>query len=73
MKIRSFHIHGFGVFQGLKADQTTSGIPFIFVTASAEKREIKAGLDLGANGYIRKPFELDELIAEVRRCLGNRA
>ncbi len=63
---------GYEVFRQLKGHGPTSSIPFIFVTANAEKREIKAGLELGANGYIRKPFELDELMAEVRRCLGGR-
>lgn len=63
---------GYGVFQGLKTHGPTSEIPFIFVTASVEKRDIKAGLDLGANGYIRKPFEIEDLIAEVVRCLNGR-
>ena len=63
---------GYGVFRGLKAHAPTASIPFVFVTASVEKREIQAGLDLGANGYIRKPFEVEDLLAEVKRCLGGR-
>lgn len=64
---------GYGVFHGLKAHGPTSHIPFIFVTASVEKRDIQAGLELGANGYIRKPFEIEDLIAEVVRCLNGRS
>ena len=57
------------VFNGLKKDLSTAGIPFIFLTASAEKSEVEAGLGMGANGYIRKPFEPDELFDTIIECL----
>jgi len=62
-------INGYQVFAELKKDSLTSNIPFIFVTASVEKKEIQAGLDMGANGYVRKPFEVEELLSEIGRCL----
>src|SRR5690242_2896839 len=49
--------NGYDVFRGLKAHDNTRSIPFIFVTASAEKSEMQAGIAMGAAGYIRKPFE----------------
>lgn len=62
--------NGYQVFEELKKDPLTSSIPFIFVTASVEKKDIQAGLAMGANGYVRKPFEVEVLIAEIERCLG---
>jgi CheY-like chemotaxis protein len=60
---------GYTVFSELKDDKSTSGISFIFVTASAEQKEIRAGLEMGANAYIRKPFQMEELILAINRCL----
>lgn len=62
-------LNGYEVFQELKKDSVTSGISFVFVTASAEKSEVSKGIDMGANGYIRKPFEEQELFDAIERCL----
>lgn len=60
---------GYEVFNGLKANPATQAIPFIFLTASAEKKEVAAGLQMGASGYIRKPFEPKELFETIRQSL----
>ena len=60
---------GYDVFNGLKNDHETSHIPFVFLTASAERKEVEAGLGMGANGYIRKPFETKELFDTIERCI----
>jgi len=62
-------INGHEVFNQLKQDSTTADIPFIFVSAKVEKKEIQAGLDIGANGYVGKPFSLKVLIKKLKRCL----
>ena len=62
-------LNGHEVLIQLKKGEATSTLPFIFITASAEKKEMQMGLDLGANGYIRKPFEHEELMDEIERCL----
>lgn len=62
-------VNGHEVLVRLKNNRSTSSIPFIFLSASVEKKEIKEGLDLGAAAYIRKPFEDDELMSEIERCL----
>ena len=62
-------LNGYEVFRELNADPLTTDIPFIFVTASAEKSEMKKGLDLGAWGYISKPFEVPDLLATIKDCL----
>lgn len=60
---------GYEVIGKLKNDIETAHIPFIFLTASAEKRDEEAGYAMGANGYIRKPFDADELFIAVEKCL----
>ncbi len=62
-------LDGHEVFAALKKEKQTFRIPFIFVTSSAEKSELQAALDKGVDGYIRKPFELEELLETVERCL----
>ncbi|HZV68033.1 MAG TPA: response regulator [Saprospiraceae bacterium] len=60
---------GFVVLKELKTNSETSDIPVIFLTASAEKSDVIAGLGMGANGYIRKPFGPGELFSEIELCL----
>lgn len=61
--------NGYEVFKGLQANPATRIIPFIFLTASVERKEVAAGLEMGANGYIRKPFEPEELFDVIRKSL----
>ena len=44
-------------------------LPIILLTARNMTMDKVTGLDLGANDYITKPFEMDELLARVRSCL----
>lgn len=60
---------GYEVLTQLKKDNNTSGIPFIFLSANTEKKDIQTGMNLGACGYLNKPFTLQELIKELKRCL----
>lgn len=45
-------LDGYGVIAALRADAETVTIPFIFLTAKAEKLDICAGMNLGADDYI---------------------
>ena len=66
-------LDGYEVIQLLKKDPVLSKIPFVFVTASAEKSEMAKGMALGADAYIRKPFDGKELLETVKNCLlGNK-
>ncbi|HTL81348.1 MAG TPA: response regulator [Bacteroidia bacterium] len=65
-------MNGYELLVALKSFPPASAIPFIFLTANAEQKEVKHGLEMGANGYIRKPFEAQELLLEIDRCLGNK-
>jgi len=57
---------GYEVCRRLKEDPRTQPIPVLFLTARhRDRNEIIRGLDLGANDYVTKPFNADELIARV--------
>ena len=57
----------------LKADPKTEHIPVIFLTALGLADHIKAGMDLGAEDYIVKPFEPAELKERITICLARHA
>ncbi len=65
-------ISGYEVFNMLRQINTTSVIPFIFLSAKATKEDILLGLHLGADDYIPKPFEFSELLKIVRNRIENR-
>lgn len=60
---------GYGVLQELSADDRTKYIPFIFLSAKTERAEIRMGMDLGADDYLTKPFEEDELLSAIESRL----
>jgi DNA-binding response OmpR family regulator len=59
-------LDGYGVIAALRADRETFTIPFIFLTANAEKLDVRAGMNLGADHYITKPVAKAELLAAIR-------
>jgi two-component system sensor histidine kinase/response regulator len=60
---------GIEVCQRLQADETTRGIPVIFITARTTKESKIEGLSVGAVDYITKPIDLDETLARVQTQL----
>ncbi|NHF59715.1 response regulator [Flavobacteriaceae bacterium TP-CH-4] len=58
-------IDGYGVLQSLSSDDTTKHIPFIFLSAKTEHKEVRKGMDMGADDYLTKPFEEDDLISAI--------
>src|SRR5690606_29458379 len=52
-------IDGYGVLQAVASDDATVNIPFIFLSAKTEHKEIRKGMDMGADDYLTKPFEED--------------
>ncbi|HEX5000873.1 MAG TPA: response regulator [Bacteroidia bacterium] len=63
---------GYQVFTELKNNNETSSIPFIFLTASVEKKEVEKAFGMGVHGYIRKPFDTDELFNAIENCLNKK-
>lgn len=62
-------LDGFGVLNILSKRVETADIPFVFLTAKAEKSDFRRGMNLGADDYITKPFYKDELLAVVEMRL----
>lgn len=58
-------ISGYDVFNVLKESSATAMIPFVFLTAKSDLKEIRFGMQLGADDYIVKPFEYDELLTSI--------
>jgi two-component system alkaline phosphatase synthesis response regulator PhoP len=63
-------LDGWQVAEELLDDDSTSGIPIIFLTARAELRDRARGLDVGGIDYVTKPFNPIELASLVRELLG---
>jgi DNA-binding response OmpR family regulator len=59
-------LDGFEVCREIRRD---SGTPIVMLTARSELHDIVVGLELGADDYITKPFELPELVARVKAVL----
>lgn len=62
-------MNGYLVLKDLKANPSTAKIPFIYVAASTEKSQEALGMGMGADGYIRKPFDTKELMDTINKCL----
>jgi DNA-binding response OmpR family regulator len=63
-------IDGMGVLQTIRSDETTKDIPVVIVSAKTRDSEILAGMKEGANFYITKPFEPQDLINIMEFILG---
>jgi len=57
---------GFETCRRLKANDTTKGIPILFMTALTETVDKVKGFELGAVDYITKPFQLEEVLARIK-------
>ncbi len=65
-------LDGLEVCRRLKQDARTERVPVIMVTAKGEEPDVVAGLELGADDYVTKPFSPRVLIARVRSVLRRR-
>jgi len=62
-------IDGLEVCRRLKSEKTTRNIPIVMLTAKGEESDIVAGLELGADDYITKPFSPRVLLARIKTVL----
>lgn len=58
-------LDGFGVLHILSRNHKTADIPFIFLTAKNEKEDFRRGMALGADDYITKPFDDEQLLQTI--------
>ncbi|MGL5921520.1 response regulator transcription factor [Chroococcidiopsis sp.] len=63
--VRMPGLSGYEVLKSLRQDPNTAAIPFIFLTAENTPEVTAMGADLGANGYLCKPFSTAELITAI--------
>ena len=60
---------GYGLLKRLRADERLGGTPVIFLTAKGMTADRIAGFQAGADDYIPKPFDPDELVARLRNVV----
>ena len=58
-------MNGYEVYKILNENTSTCFIPFIFLSAKTEREDIRAGMQMGADDYITKPFYYDELLKSI--------
>ena len=56
---------GYEVLRVLQAEPSTALIPFVFLSAKADRRSVRYGMDLGADDYLTKPFTREELLNAI--------
>jgi DNA-binding response OmpR family regulator len=69
LDIRLPDIDGYEVARRLRTDRRTAEIPIIFLTEKRDRADRLQGLELGADDYITKPFDVQELRLRVRNAL----
>ncbi len=62
-------LDGYGVLSALREDSATAAIPFMFLTASADRNNLQKIRSMGMNDYILKPFNIDKFLAAITNRL----
>src|ERR1035437_10707565 len=58
-------VDGFGMLHVLRKDPKTEDLPFIFLTSKSDRNDFRNAMDSGADDFITKPFNGDELLKAV--------
>ncbi len=58
-------LDGYQVLEALQENRKTAGVPFVFLSAKADRSDIRKGMNLGADDYLTKPFEEHELLEAI--------
>ena len=64
-------LDGYGVLSALRRDSATAAIPFMFLTASADRNNLQKIREMGMNDYILKKFNIDKFLAAIANLLDN--
>jgi DNA-binding response OmpR family regulator len=62
-------VNGFEVLRELRNDSSTRGVPVLMLTASVQDKDVARGFEIGADDYLKKPFNTAELLARVAALL----
>src|SRR5699024_9639257 len=60
---------GYEALKHLSESPSTREIPFVFLSAKTEHKDIRKGMNLGADDYLTKPFEEEELVGAIESRL----
>jgi DNA-binding response OmpR family regulator len=63
------NVDGFSILKKMREEQATANLPVIIVTAKTEDKDLMKGYSMGANYYITKPFEPQDLIHSIELIL----
>jgi diguanylate cyclase len=66
-------VDGYSVLYALRQDPETAAIPLVFLTAKAERSDLRQGMNLGADDYLTKPFSSAELLEAVSARLAKQS
>jgi diguanylate cyclase (GGDEF)-like protein len=67
------HLDGYGLVKALREQESTATTPIIMLSAKADRGDIRAGMNLGADDYITKPYRREELLAAISSRLARKA
>lgn len=62
---------GFGVLKLLRADAETQALPVLILTAKGQSQDRRTAAELGATGFVTKPYANAEVVGAVRQLLGD--
>lgn len=62
-------VDGYGVIAALREEESTKTVPFIFLTVKDSLQDMRSGMNLGANDYLTKPFDMTDLLTAVSKRL----
>ncbi|MFM1943864.1 MAG: hypothetical protein RI897_2846 [Verrucomicrobiota bacterium] len=63
---------GYEVLASIREQESTSEVPFVFLTARVERNDVRKGMHQGADDYLCKPVTREDLMATIRTCLNRR-
>lgn len=63
------YFDGFEIVTHIRSKEAWKNVPIIMLTSRSNEKDIVKALELGANDYVTKPFNVKELIARVKRNL----
>ena len=62
-------LDGYQVLEAIRANPLTANIPMLMLTARTDKTDMRQGMNLGADDYITKPFDIEDLLTSIKSRL----